>query len=978
MVSTTVAATYDGIRGQIEKRRAEERQGEVSKQYHNSFFPRKQTHKVPFSAKRSRNSFITHFSLAIKPHKVPCSAKRARNRLILRSQRRILTSQLDSNCVDDSSAAGFSSMDFGDHSGAKKIVGKPNRKDSKQSHSSIMEDDRHFKTRQQQRRRILRLYGFRRFLVRSKFALPGAKKIAGKPNRKDSKQSHSAIMKDDKFALPGAKKIGGKPNRKDSKQSHSAIMEDDKFALPGAKKIVGKPNRKDSKQSHSSIMEDDRHFKTRQQQRRRILRLYGFRRFLVRSKFALPGAKKIAGKPNRKDSKQSHSAIMKDDKFALPGAKKIGGKPNRKDSKQSHSAIMEDDKFALPGAKKIGGKPNRKDSKQSHSAIMEDDRHFKTRQQQRRRILRLYGFRRFLVRSKFALPGAKKIRGKHTVGKRKKTEMDDDFVIKNLPHPFKLPHKVAEKFCPHHHEGLEWLLSLHHEGRGGIIADDVELQVTAVLVCIFIVGLFHSNLAQRVLIVTGQDLNELWEKNFSDFGLLSELKVDTLHREGFHMGRQDGKFVYLESRMGMTKFTHKDAGNDEALDYMFVDEADLLRNPNTILSKSLSLLCCKHRILITKTPVQNKLAELWALFRFCVPGILGCETEFFKKYDCFRKAVEGNTPINEEDLGYSAAQSLRKSIRPFFLRRAMSDFGILLPKKDEMVIWLKLTPIQRQRYKSFLNNKETLTKNNLAPLSVLRQICDHPRLEKGVADDPVANLELDVSCKIRFISSLLNDLLPKGHFILIFSQSAQMLGLIEDLLKMRGDVYARLDGKTKIQDREKLVKDFQEGNGPNILLLTSGVGGCELTLTKADRVILVNPAWNPCADNQCVDRAYRIGQTKDVIVYRLITCGTIEEKTYIKQVLKEGLIRRITENEKQPRYFNTEDSKDIYSLPTDEAFDSSQAALRLPKPQDHQHTMEASLQQHVEFLNSLDIAGVTYHTRLFSDTFPVQEDVVEG
>nr|XP_023896655.1 protein CHROMATIN REMODELING 24-like isoform X3 [Quercus suber] len=141
-----------------------------------------------------------------------------------------------------------------------------------------------------------------------------------------------------------------------------------------------------------------------------------------------------------------------------------------------------------------------------------------------------------------------------------------------------------------------------------------------------------------------------------------------------------------------------------------------------------------------------------------------------------------------------------------------------------------------------------------------------------------------VSCKVSFILSLLDNLIREGHCVLIFSQTHKMLNLIQNSMVSRGYEFLRIDGTTKASDRVNIVNDFQIGVGASIFLLTSQVGDLGLMLTRADRVIVVDPAWNPSMDNQSVDRAYRIGQTKDVIVYRLMTCGTVEEKIYRKQV----------------------------------------------------------------------------------------------
>ncbi|KAK7831056.1 protein chromatin remodeling 24 [Quercus suber] len=323
------------------------------------------------------------------------------------------------------------------------------------------------------------------------------------------------------------------------------------------------------------------------------------------------------------------------------------------------------------------------------------------------------------------------------------------------------------------------------------------------------------------------------------------------------------------------------------------------------------------------------------------------------------------------------------------------------------------------------NTSERLNRNE--PKTILKKICDDPLLltKRAAADvlegmesmlkpedvhvaeklamhiaDVVDTDDLEekhniVSCKISFILSLLvgnaahglidsqifkliaqydlfndflqDNLIQEGRCVLIFSQTRKMLNLIQD---------------------------FQKGVGASIFLLTSRVGGLGLTLTRADRVIVVDPAWNPSTDNQSVDRAYRIGQTKDVIVYRLMTCGTVEEKIYRKQVkyispfsvqgdllpgitiywlkiFKGGLFKTATEHKEQIRYFNQQDLRDLFSLP-EQGFDVSVTQKQLHKEHDCHHIMDDYLKAHIEFLQTQGIAGVSHHSLLFSKTEPVQ------
>ncbi|XP_073270595.1 protein CHROMATIN REMODELING 24-like isoform X2 [Primulina huaijiensis] len=599
----------------------------------------------------------------------------------------------------------------------------------------------------------------------------------------------------------------------------------------------------------------------------------------------------------------------------------------------------------------------------------------------------------------------------------------DDFTLRGLKYTYRLPSKIAKMLFPHQREGLKWLWSLHSMGKGGILGDDMGLGKT-MQICGFIAGLFHSNLIRRVLVVAPKTLLTHWVSELSVVGLSEKTReyfatcAKTRHYELQYVLQDKGILlttydIVRNNVKALCGDYHKgyDGEEDEATwDYMILDEGHLIKNPSTQRAKSLLQIPCRHRIIISGTPLQNNLKELWALFNFCCPELLGDKNEFKEKYEYFiSRGNEKNASDREKRIGSSVAKNLRDCIQPYFLRRMKSEVfsdNTTLSKKNEIVIWLRLTQCQRQLYEAFLKSEIVISAcdgSPLAALTILKKICDHPLLlTKRAAEDVLEGMDSvmnqedhrvaeklamhiadvterfdfvekqDVSCKISFVLSLLGDLIPKGHNVLIFSQTRKMLNLLQESLIFNDYQYMRIDGTTKASDRAKIVKDFQEGRGAPIFLLTSQVGGLGLTLTNADRVIVIDPAWNPSTDNQSVDRAYRIGQNKDVIVYRLMTCGTVEEKIYRKQVFKGGLFRSATEHKEQTRYFSQQDLRDLFSLPK-QGFDISPTQQQLLEEHDRQHTMEEALKAHVEFLETLNIAGVSQHSLLFSKTAPVQE-----
>ncbi|KAF3969894.1 hypothetical protein CMV_006353 [Castanea mollissima] len=607
-------------------------------------------------------------------------------------------------------------------------------------------------------------------------------------------------------------------------------------------------------------------------------------------------------------------------------------------------------------------------------------------------------------------------------------ENDGSITLNGPKSSYKLPGKIAKMLYPHQSDGLRWLWSLHCQGKGGILGDDMGLGKT-MQICGFLAGLFHSRLIKRAIIVAPKTLLPHWIKELSVVGLSNKIREYygtcpkarqyelqyVLQDKGVLLTTYDIVRNNSKSLRGDFDFEDEDSEDSVTWDYMILDEGHLIKNPSTQRAKSLLEIPSAHRIIISGTPLQNNLKELWALFNFCCPELLGDKKWFKEKFEyAILRGNEKKATDREKRIGSAVAKELRERIQPYFLRRLKSEVfneensktTAKLSKKNEVIVWLRLTSCQRQLYEAFLKSELVLSAfdgSPLAALTILKKICDHPLLlTKRAAEDVLEGMEsmlkpedvhmaeklamhiADVaetddleekhdiiSCKIYFILSLLDNLIREGHRVLIFSQTRKMLDLIQNSIISKGYEFLRIDGTTKAGDRLKIVNDFQDGVGAPIFLLTSQVGGLGLTLTKADRVIVVDPAWNPSTDNQSVDRAYRIGQTKDVIVYRLMTCGTVEEKIYRKQIYKGGLFKTATEHKEQIRYFSQQDLRELFSLPA-QGFDVSVTQQQLHEEHDCQHIMDDYLKAHIEFLQTQGIAGVSHHSLLFSKTAPVQ------
>ncbi|KAG8148023.1 hypothetical protein E2320_000158 [Naja naja] len=324
-----------------------------------------------------------------------------------------------------------------------------------------------------------------------------------------------------------------------------------------------------------------------------------------------------------------------------------------------------------------------------------------------------------------------------------------------------------------------------------------------------------------------------------------------------------------------------------------------------------------------------------------------------------------------------------------------------LPRKNEFIVWVFLAPVQEEIYRNFISLehiKELLlsTRSPLAELTILKKLCDHPRLlsnqacsqlgleasnysEEEVGENEPSELPdmqrsiehisdemlIQESGKLSVLVALLERLQYEGHRTLVFSLSQKMLDIIERVLTHRGFKLMRIDGTvTQLAEREKRIGMFQKCADYSVFLLTTQVGGTGLALTAASRVVIFDPSWNPATDAQAVDRAYRIGQKENVIIYQLITCGTVEEKIYRKQVFKDSLIRQSTGDKKNPyRYFTMQELKELFIL---EDTRSSATQLQLQFLHATQRKTDTELDEHIAYLHTLDIFGISDHDLMYT------------
>jgi DNA excision repair protein ERCC-6 len=371
--------------------------------------------------------------------------------------------------------------------------------------------------------------------------------------------------------------------------------------------------------------------------------------------------------------------------------------------------------------------------------------------------------------------------------------------------------------------------------------------------------------------------------------------------------------------------TYADVLVSVAWEYAVLDEGHKIRNPNTAITIYCKELRTPSRVILSGTPMQNNLIELWSLFDFVFPMRLGTLVNFRQAFEVPIKLGGYANATNLQVLtATKCAETLRAAIGPYLLQRLKVDVASDLPKKSEQVLFCKLTKPQRESYEIFLASDEMASilkgsRQSLYGIDILRKICNHPDLLnprlRGQPGYKWGNP--NKSGKMQVVKALLEMWKRFGHKTLLFSQGVQMLNIIEDFVKgLDGFNYLRMDGGTNIKDRQGLVDRFNSDPDLHVFLLTTKVGGLGVNLTGANRVIIFDPDWNPSTDVQARERAWRLGQKKEVTIYRLMTAGTIEEKIYHRQIFKQFLTNKILKDPKQRQTFQMKDLYDLFTLGT--------------------------------------------------------------
>ncbi|GMI29423.1 hypothetical protein TeGR_g3527 [Tetraparma gracilis] len=613
---------------------------------------------------------------------------------------------------------------------------------------------------------------------------------------------------------------------------------------------------------------------------------------------------------------------------------------------------------------------------------------------------------------------------------REKKERGSDAVASDSPEAppgeallrnnLRVPAYLNDRLFEYQRTGVRWMWELHTQGAGGIVGDEMGLGKT-VQVAAFLGAMAVNRKVDSILIISPATMLQHWLTEMARWA--PGIRRVLLHKSGDERGEalrgkgnrapilrhlekwlkaQRATLAREEQERARERATHAELfGEPPALDvrdefktgaayvvvttyeslkrsddnpllshpwtYVVMDEGQKIRNPDTEVTLATKSLRTVHRLLLSGTPIQNNLRELWSLFDFVFPGRLGTLPAFEQEFsDPIKVGGYANATPMQVQLAYRCALVLKDLINPYLLRRQKKDIAEVerMPGKTEQVLFCRLSPRQRDLYQSYIMGSEVQAVHEgrmrcFKPIGVLRKLCNHPDLVCGNDDasrgrfklggaiahtsadfgdggddnddsdedvvdltdddfsDDGPNSFVNRSGKLQILSKILPLWKKEGHRVLIFCQTRQMLTLIERFVQRRNLTFRRMDGNTAVGARQGLVDRFN--NDPSIfgMLLTTKTGGVGVNFVGANRIILFDPDWNPQTDKQANERAWRFGQKKDVTVYRLITAGTIEEKIYHRQIFKTALSNKILQDPRQRRLFSHNDLKDFFTLKAD-------------------------------------------------------------
>ena len=477
-----------------------------------------------------------------------------------------------------------------------------------------------------------------------------------------------------------------------------------------------------------------------------------------------------------------------------------------------------------------------------------------------------------------------------------------------LEEEIKVPENLNNVLRYYQKTGYRWLKTLDKYHFGGILADDMGLGKTIQMLSV-IVDYAKSENRKASIVVSPSSLTLNWQNEANKF--TNELKTivirGTLSERKRLIEEIDNYDLVITSYDLLKRDIEIYKEKNYEFKYIIADEAQYLKNSSTKNAKAIKQIKAKTRYALTGTPIENSLAELWSIFDFIMPGYLFSYRKFKNMYE---------TPIVKEEDEQTMAK-LKMLIEPFILRRNKKEVLTELPEKTVTVLNNEMNEEQKNLYISYLyrakqeiaekielDGYENSQMQILAALTRLRQICCHPSL--------FINDYNEGSSKLEQCVEIIEEAINGGHKILLFSGYTSMFEIIEKELKRRNIKYFKLTGSTKVDERMRMVDEFNENSNVKLFLISLKAGGTGLNLTGADMVIHYDPWWNISTENQATDRAYRIGQKNNVQVYKLITKNSIEEKIYELQEKKAKLANSMLDT--KTKFINKFSREEIMKL----------------------------------------------------------------
>jgi len=436
--------------------------------------------------------------------------------------------------------------------------------------------------------------------------------------------------------------------------------------------------------------------------------------------------------------------------------------------------------------------------------------------------------------------------------------------------------ELPERLRPYQRRGVEWLHHLCEKGCHGLLADEMGLGKTLQVITLLATRRLDD---LPTLIVCPASVVPVWQEEILRFH--PELVVDVL-KSGHDFSSRSGPCIWLSSYTQLRK--HRALLDKQRFSYAVLDEGQFIKNPDAKIAQTCFAIQAAHRIVLSGTPLENRQLDLWSIFRYLLPGLLGSRTAFEASI-----VTDRNGTLSR----------LRAQLAPFMLRRTKNEVATELPPKTEMELICPLTDVQRSEYARICNEGLTRLGDDvgaamreksfgfLALLTRLRQVCCDPDML------PWRKSPLSDSGKITLLMEKLTEIVASKHKVVIFSQFVMLLDRVKEALAQQFPDLPRYELTGITLDRLKPVQSFQSAEGAAVMLVSLKAAGTGITLHAADYVFLLDPWWNPAVEAQAVDRVHRLGQKSTVFVYRMVTAGTIEERIEALKASKKNLFNQV-------------------------------------------------------------------------------------